>query len=155
MTCRSRRSTDRAVKSNRSIPSAVVVPVLVYPDVREAVSWLGAAFGFVERLQIGESHRSQLNVGDGAGAVIVVDVRGDRRPPREGGASHSILVRVDDVHAHCARAREHGARIVMEPTDFEYGERQYAAADPAGHQWTFSETLDDVDPGTWGGILRA
>ena len=23
----------------------------------------------------------------------------------------------------------------MEPTDFEYGERQYTAEDPAGHQW--------------------
>jgi hypothetical protein len=34
--------------------------VLVYPDVREAVEWLEAAFGFVERLQIGEDHRSQL-----------------------------------------------------------------------------------------------
>jgi len=41
----------------------------------------------------------------------------------------------------------------MEPTDFEYGERQYEAADPAGHRWTFSETLDDVDPATWGGTL--
>jgi hypothetical protein len=27
----------------------------------------------------------------------------------------------------------------MAPTDFEYGERQYAAEDPAGHRWTFSE----------------
>jgi uncharacterized glyoxalase superfamily protein PhnB len=43
----------------------------------------------------------------------------------------------------------------MEPTDFEYGERQYTAADPAGHQWTFSETLADVDPASWGGELRA
>ena len=32
----------------------------------------------------------------------------------------------------------------MEPTDFEYGERQYSAEDLAGHQWTFSETLADV-----------
>jgi uncharacterized glyoxalase superfamily protein PhnB len=39
----------------------------------------------------------------------------------------------------------------MEPTDFEYGERQYAAEDPEGHHWTFSETLDDVAPETWGG----
>jgi uncharacterized glyoxalase superfamily protein PhnB len=41
----------------------------------------------------------------------------------------------------------------MEPTDFEYGERQYTAQDPAGHQWTFSETLADVAPEEWGGIL--
>ena len=41
----------------------------------------------------------------------------------------------------------------MEPTDFEYGERQYTAEDPAGHQWTFSETLADIAPEAWGGIL--
>jgi uncharacterized glyoxalase superfamily protein PhnB len=140
------------VKPNRSIPSAVVIPVLIYPDVREAVAWLSAAFGFVERLQIGENHRSQLNVGDG-GALIVGDVRHDRRPPRAGEVTHSVTVRVDDVNAHCAHARAHGAEILMEPVDFEYGERQYTAADPAGHQWTFSETLADVDPETWGGTL--
>ena len=140
------------MKKNRSIPSATVIPVLIYPDVREAVAWLSAAYGFVERLQIGEDHRSQLTFGDGA--VIVGDVRGNRRPPRDGEVTHSVTVRVDDVNAHCDRARQHGARILMEPTVFEYGERQYTAADPAGHQWTFSETLDDVDPATWGGILR-
>jgi uncharacterized glyoxalase superfamily protein PhnB len=140
------------MRTNRSIPSAVVVPVLIYPDVREAVAWLGAAFGFVERVRIGEDHRSQLSVA-GGGAVIIGDVRHDRRPPRAGEVTHSVMVRVDDVAAHCERARSHGARIVMEPIDFEYGERQYTAEDPAGHQWTFSETLDDVEPDTWGGVL--
>jgi uncharacterized glyoxalase superfamily protein PhnB len=41
----------------------------------------------------------------------------------------------------------------MEPADFEYGERQYTAEDPAGPQWTCSETLDDVPPDAWGGTL--
>ena len=141
------------MKSNRSIPSAVVIPVLIYPDVREAVAWLSAAFGFAERLQIGENHRSQLSFGDGS--VIVGDVRHDRHPPRAGEVTHSVMVRVDDANGHCDRARAHGARILMEPTDFEYGERQYTAEDPAGHQWTFSETLEDVAPETWGGILVA
>jgi uncharacterized glyoxalase superfamily protein PhnB len=139
------------MKANRSIPAPVVIPVLIYPDVREAVRWLNGAFGFEERLRIGEAHRSQLTVGDGA--VVVADVHGDRRPPRPGEVTHSVLVRVDDARAHCERARSNGARIVMEPTDFEYGERQYAAEDPAGHRWTFSETLEDVDPATWGGTL--
>ena len=125
--------------------------MLVYPDVREAVAWLEAAFGFAERLQIGENHRSQLRVGDGD--IIIGDVRGDRRPPRPGEATHSVVVRVEDARAHCERAREHGAGILMEPTDFEYGERQYSAEDFAGHQWTFSQTLADVDPADWGGIL--
>jgi uncharacterized glyoxalase superfamily protein PhnB len=139
------------MKANRSIPAATVIPVLVYPDVREAVAWLGAAFGFTERLRIGENHRSQLDAG--GGAVIVGDVHGERRPPRPGEVTHSVMVRVEDVHGHCERARQHGARIVMEPTDFEYGERQYAAEDPAGHRWTFSQTLADVDPEQWGGTL--
>jgi uncharacterized glyoxalase superfamily protein PhnB len=136
------------VKPNRSIPSATVVPVLIYPDVREAVDWLEAAFGFAERVRIGEAHRSQLSFGEGT--VIVGDVRHERRPPRPGEVTHSVLVRVEDANAHCERARAHGARILMEPTDFEYGERQYAAEDPAG-QWTFSQTLEDTAPEEWGG----
>jgi uncharacterized glyoxalase superfamily protein PhnB len=140
------------MRANRSMPSATVIPVLIYPDVREAVAWLSAAFGFVERVQIGESHRSQMSVGEG-GAVVIGDVRRDRKPPRPGETTHSVTVRVDDVNAHIARAREHGATILQEPVDWEYGERQYEAADPWGHQWTFSETLDDVHPESWGGTL--
>jgi uncharacterized glyoxalase superfamily protein PhnB len=140
------------VRANRSIPSATVIPVLIYPDVREAVAWLGAAFGFVERVRIGEDHRSQLAIGE-SGAVIVGDVRKERHPPRPGEVTHSVMVRVDDVAAHCERARDNGATIVMEPVDFEYGERQYEAEDPFGHRWTFSETLEDVAPEEWGGIL--
>jgi uncharacterized glyoxalase superfamily protein PhnB len=137
------------VKDNRSIPRSTVVPVLIYPDVRAAVAWLTEAFGFAERVRIGENHRAQMRFGNGA--VIVADVRHDRLPPRPGESTHSVLVRVDDARAHCEHARAHGAQILMEPTDFEYGERQYHAEDLAGHQWTFSETLADTAPEEWGG----
>jgi len=70
------------MRPNRSMPAATVVPVLTYPDVRQAVAWLTA---------------------------------------------------------------------VMEPTDFEYGERQCTVHDPVGHDWTFSQTLRDVRPEEWGG----
>jgi uncharacterized glyoxalase superfamily protein PhnB len=142
------------MKSNRSIPAATVIPVLIYLDVREAVTWLRKAFGFQERVQIGENHRSQMKVGDG-GAVIIGDVRRDRRPPRPGEITHSVMVRVEDAQAHCERARANGAKIVDELRDFEYGERQYTAEDFAGHQWTFSETLRDVAPEEWGGTTVA
>jgi uncharacterized glyoxalase superfamily protein PhnB len=138
-----------AIKTNRSVPQATVIPVLIYPDVREAVAWLTEAFGFAERVRIGENHRSQLRFGDGA--VIVGDVRGDRHPPSAGKVTHSVMVRVEDARAHCEQARAHGALILMEPTDFEYGERQYSAEDPFGHQWTFTETRADVAPEDWGG----
>jgi uncharacterized glyoxalase superfamily protein PhnB len=141
------------MKPNRSIPAPTVVPVLIYPDVREAVAWLGAAFGFVERVRIGENHRAQLRFGDGA--VIIGEVRHDPRPPRSGEVTHSVMVRVEDVRAHFERARAHGARILEEPTDFPYGERQYRSEDLAGHQWTFSETLADIAPEDWGGASVA
>ena len=100
-------------------------------------------------MRIGEDHRAQLSFGDGA--VIVADVRHAQRPPRPGEVTHTVVVRVEDARAHCEHARAGGARIHMEPTDFEYGERQYSAEDLAGHHWTFSETLADVAPEEWGG----
>jgi uncharacterized glyoxalase superfamily protein PhnB len=138
------------MRPNRSVPAPTVIPVLTYPDVRAAVAWLSAAFGFLERVQIGDDHRSQLRVGDGA--VIVADVGGDRRAPTAGTVTSSVIVRIDDAKAHCERARARGARILMEPTDLPFGERQYSAEDLAGHQWTFSETLADVAPEEWGGV---
>lgn len=138
------------MRPNRSIPQSQVIPVLVYPDVRGAVDWLCNAFGFTERVWIGENHRAQLSFGEGD--FIIADVRHDRRPPRQGEVTHPVMVRMDDVDAHCERSRKAGARVLIEPTDFEFGERQYSAEDPAGHQWTFSETLRDVAPQEWGGV---
>ena len=138
------------MKPNRSIPAAAVIPVLTYPDVRAAVAWLSTAFGFEELVRIGEDHRAQLRVGDGA--VIIADTGSDRRPPRPEGITHSVMVRVENVDAHRERADRHGARVVMEPTNFAFGERQYTVEDLAGHQWTFSETLADIAPEEWGGI---
>jgi uncharacterized glyoxalase superfamily protein PhnB len=139
-----------AMQLNRSCPPAPVTPVLIYPDVRAAVAWLENAFGFAERVKIGEDHRSQMSAGDG-GAVIIGDVRGGRRPPRAGESCHSVMVRVRDARAHLEHARQAGARILMEATDFPYGERQYTAEDLAGHQWTFTQTITDTAPEQWGG----
>ena len=131
-------------QQNRSIPESVVMPVLVYPDVRAAVAWLGAAFGCVERLRIGD-HRAQLALG--GGHLVATD------GPAHGSARSLVLVRVADVDAHCRRAEQAGARIVASPADHVYGERQYTAEDLAGHRWTFSQTVADVDPASWGGVL--
>ena len=63
--------------TNRSAPPATVTPVLIYPDVRKAVAWLERAFGFGERVRIGEDHRAQLRVG-ADGSIVVADVHGDQ-----------------------------------------------------------------------------
>jgi uncharacterized glyoxalase superfamily protein PhnB len=133
--------------NNRSMPASGVIPVLAYPDVPAAAQWLRSAFGFRERLVIG-THRIQLLAG--LGEVVVT---GEASP---GGsrAGVSVMVRVDDVRAHFTHAKASGALILSEPTDFPYGERQYSARDLAGYVWTFSESIADVDPASWGGVLK-
>jgi uncharacterized glyoxalase superfamily protein PhnB len=135
------------VIANRSVPTASVIPELAYPDVLEAARWLCDAFGFTERLRIG-THRVQLVLGNGA--MVVTELR-DNAAREADHATHSTLVRVGDADAHRARAAAAGAKILDEPTDYPYGERQYSAEDSGGHRWTFSQSIADVDPTSWGG----
>jgi len=125
------------------------MPELAYADVPAAAAWLCRAFGFVERLRIGD-HRVQLLAGGGAVVVTDQSREGPGAPPP---SQHGVLVRVDDVDEHCAQAKAAGAEILMSPTTFPFGERQYRVQDLGGHRWTFSETVADVDPATWGGVL--
>jgi uncharacterized glyoxalase superfamily protein PhnB len=136
------------MKPSRSVPPATVVPVLSYPDVRAAVAWRSAAFGFVERTRIGESHRAQLSIG-ADGAVIVAEFRGEEAA-QDDGMTHLVRVRVEDVGAQFERARAHGARVVEPPADREYGERDCTMEDVAGHRWQFAETVRDVAPEDYG-----
>jgi uncharacterized glyoxalase superfamily protein PhnB len=139
------------VLTNRSAPPATVTPVLIYPDVRAAVAWLESAFGFQERVRIGEAHRAQLRAGVD-GAVVVADVRGDQVAPADGVVTHLLKLRVDDVDAAFARARGVGARVLEEPTTFQYGERSCVVEDLGGHRWELTQTVRDVEPEEWGGV---
>jgi uncharacterized glyoxalase superfamily protein PhnB len=140
------------MQRNRSMPTPLVIPVLIYPDVRQAVAWLEQVFGFAERLQIGEDHRSQLAFGEGA--LIVADVRHAPVPPTPGQVSQLVVLRVDDIDAGFERAVAAGSTVVHEPHTWEYGERQATVDDYAGHRWTLSQTVADVDPAEWGGLLK-
>lgn len=135
---------------NRSIPRATVIPVLAYPDANQAAAWLCGAFAFSVRLRV-DNHRVQLNVGDGA--VIVRELRPyEINAPL--GLGHSITIRVENADSHCQLAREHGAQVTQEPFTHPYGERQYTAEDPAGHSWTFSQSVADLVPEDWGGTAE-
>jgi uncharacterized glyoxalase superfamily protein PhnB len=126
----------------------------VYPDVRVAVAWLESALGFEERVRIGDSHRSQLRVGVD-GAVVVADVGSDGAAPDGRGHAHLIKVRVADIDAAFARAREEGARVIEDLTTWEYGERSGVVEDIGGHRWELTQTLRDVEPEEWGGTTIA
>jgi uncharacterized glyoxalase superfamily protein PhnB len=136
------------MKTNRSMPDAVIIPTLAYADVREAVTWLCDRFGFSERLSIAD-HRAQLVLGTGA---LVVTQRSPAAASSE--MAHSVMVRVKDVDEHYRRSTQKKVEILQGLADYPYGERQYTAQDLGGHVWTFSQSIADVDPASWGGVLH-
>jgi uncharacterized glyoxalase superfamily protein PhnB len=140
--------------TNRSAPPATVTPVLIYPDVRAAVAWLESAFGFEERVRIGDSHRAQLRVGTD-GAVVVADARGDQVAPSDRVVTQLVKVRVPDVDDAFARARDCGARVIEELITYEYGERSAVLEDIGGHRWELTQTVRDTAPEDWGGTTIA
>src|SRR3712207_1041133 len=106
---------------------------LFYDDASKAIDWLCQAFGFEVRLKVegegGRIEHSELEFGEGLIMVGSAGGRSDRpgllpcKSPRAlGGANtQSLCVCVDDVDAHCARARAAGAQILDEPADQDYG----------------------------------
>ena len=121
-----------------------IIPHLIYDDVAAAIAWLQRAFGFRERTE-GRVLEPDRSIGHAElyadGAPIMLgppSVHG--HSPRQ-GVSAMLHVYVDDVDAHCQRARSAGATIVLEPADQPWGERRYQATDPEGHQWQFARRL--------------
>jgi uncharacterized glyoxalase superfamily protein PhnB len=137
-----------------------VSSALYYEDAGKAIDWLCKAFGFEVRLKIegdgGRIEHSELVFGEGVimvGSADHPEKSAYRKSPSQlGGANtQNMMVYVDDVEAHCKRAREAGATIVKEPTTSDYGEeywtdRSYESRDVGGHHWWFSQRLRDPKP---------
>jgi len=108
------------------------------------MGWLARAFGLVERHSQrrpdGKVTHAEMALEDGV--VMMGSPGGEFRNPRRlGQVTQSLYVYVDDVDAHCSRAREAGAEIIEEPTNQPYGDRRYGARDPEGHHWYFAARL--------------
>ena len=129
---------------NRSAPPCAVIPVVAYADVAAGVAWLEAAFGFRVRLRIG-NHRAQMWFGS---ACLIV---GEAGKDNQWATRSSVMLRVPDVDVMCARAIDQGARLLHAPQTHMYGERQATLEDFAGHIWTLTQTIENVDPTAWGG----
>jgi uncharacterized glyoxalase superfamily protein PhnB len=133
---------------------------LYYQDAAKAIDWLCHAFGFELQLKIegegGRIEHSELRYGEGL-VMVGEETPGPRRPeatwrqsPRsiQGANTQNMMLYVDDVDAHCARARAAGATIASEPTNTDYGDeywedRGYEAVDLEGHHWWFYQRLRD------------
>jgi uncharacterized glyoxalase superfamily protein PhnB len=130
-----------------------------YQDSVKAIEWLCGAFGFELRLKVegegGRIEHSELVFGDD-GLIMVGTADGkSSRPGRDhcvspravgGKNTQSLCVCIDDVDAHCERARAFGVTIAAEPETHDYGEeywadRTYEAVDFEGHHWWFMQRV--------------
>jgi uncharacterized glyoxalase superfamily protein PhnB len=123
--------------------TATMHPFARYEDAHGAIDWLERAFGFERRSvtpsEDGGVMHAELGVGESVfmiGSAGGTDI-GVQPPQRLGAATAGVYVVVEDVDAHCDRARGAGAEIVREPEDTPYGSREYMARDPEGHPWSF------------------
>lgn len=72
--------------TNRSMPDDVLIPVLAYPDVPEAIAWLEKAFGF--RRRWATEDRAQVAVGESAAITLIAG-------PPPSSSTDLVMVRVD------------------------------------------------------------
>ena len=137
-----------------------ITSAVYYDDAETAIDWLCNAFGFMVRIKVagddGRIVHSELEFGDGMMMVGQTgnadEGKGAWQPCQvsplaiEQRNTQSLCVYVDDLDAHCERARAAGARIYSEPATTDYGEnfwtdRTYGARDSEGHMWWFMQRL--------------
>lgn len=127
---------------------------LFYDDANAAIDWLCRAFGFEVRLKVegddGDVVHSELVFGDGL--IMVGSTKREhpfsKKSPRSiGGANtSSLMIYVDDVDAHYARAKSAGATITKEPATSDYGDdywvdKGYGCSDCEGHHWWITQRM--------------
>jgi uncharacterized glyoxalase superfamily protein PhnB len=145
-----RLAETRPSLRNRSVPDASFVPTRSYPDLDAAVEWLVQVLGCTERLRV-PGERVQLTLGNGA--VVAAAWNPSTTPASGGRPPATLVVRVADVDRAWSQAMAHGATALSSPITMPDGERQATVRDPAGHAWMLTQTMHDVDPSQWGGIL--
>jgi PhnB protein len=128
-----------------------VIPMIAYEHGPEAMDWLIKAFGFRERdrrVEDGRLTHGELDTGGGVVMMATPSLhyRGPKRHREECDFARSwhdvpyiidgVLVYVDDVDAHFARAKAAGATILSEVQQDDPGKR-YRVEDLEGHRWLF------------------
>jgi uncharacterized glyoxalase superfamily protein PhnB len=123
-----------------------VIPLLVYNNIQAAHDFLVRAFGFasggVQQDGNGQAVHGEVRIGETTIWLHRVAKEQQLASSRDLNAVGSgLVVFVDDVDAHCQRARAAGAHIEKAPENTSYGMREYGARDLEGHRWWFEMSL--------------
>ena len=130
--------------------------MLSYRDGPAAMDWLAAIFGFheQERWLADDGSLAHGEMTAGGARIMLATPTPDYESPLE-HRSHcvqaaqwsrapwvidGVLVFVDDVEAHFARAQAAGATLLSGVEDGPEDSRLYRVEDVEGHRWMFMQT---------------
>jgi uncharacterized glyoxalase superfamily protein PhnB len=116
-------------------PPPQVWPTLIARDARGLIKFLVDAFGFEETAVYAEGdqvHHAELAWPPGGGVMM-----GSADPGSEYPGTLRTYTVCDDPDTLFKRAVEHGAAVIDEPNDKEYGSREFSVRDPEGNRWSF------------------
>ena len=129
--------------------------MIAYEDTAAAIDWLVQAFGFSERgeryvMDDGTIGHAELEIG-GQVMMLATPSRAYQSPKTHRESCEQaarwldnpwvvdgLLVLVDDLDAHHARAVSAGANVIRPPEEGPDG-RLYTAEDIEGHRWMFQQ----------------
>jgi uncharacterized glyoxalase superfamily protein PhnB len=123
------------------------IPTMNYKDANAAVQFLTKALGFKEHFVYRDENNNvqhaELSLGN---AMIMI---GPERKGTDFGKltgtpadanglnTQTAYFIIEEVDAHYKNAKSHGAEIVMDIKDEDYGGRGYSCKDPEGFIWNF------------------
>jgi uncharacterized glyoxalase superfamily protein PhnB len=116
-------------------PPPQVWPTLVARDARGLIKFLVDAFGFEETAVYGEGDHvdhAELAWPPGGGVMM-----GSADPGSEYPGTFRTYAVCDDPDTVFERAVEHGAAVIAQPSDKDYGSREFSVRDPEGNRWSF------------------
>lgn len=119
-----------------------VFPTFRYRDASKMIDWLVEAFGFSVHVRYMDGdHVAHAELGLGSSMIMIGHERENAYGAMVGGPGEnggkSVYIVVDDAEAAFERARTAGAEILEEPTDRDYGSRDFICRDPEGNVWCF------------------
>ncbi|GAA2519337.1 VOC family protein [Streptomyces levis] len=122
---------------------------LVVSDGPRAIDFYRTALGAEEIERYtgpgGRIVHALLRLGDTVVAVKDAD-EGDPAPPSLGGSPVIMALDVTDADAVAEAMLRGGATVVYPVADQPHGQRGGRLADPFGHLWMISQTIEDLTP---------
>src|SRR5271170_5793251 len=119
---------------NRSVPTNIILPHIIYQDLPAAIDWLTRTFGFTEHYRYGDPiSGAQMYLGN-AWIMVNQTKSGYSTPAQLGYGTQMLTIFVEDVEAHFERTKAAGARIFEDLHETVYGESQYGVEDLDGHR---------------------